>query len=709
MKKKIAILISLLVLLLGGCGEKEAEVYPEVQKTTSHYDLHKEILEMEATQMTDVELLEATELVFGELQYWYNEFERNGYYYKSEYDTFVEIYQKFSEITDETLSRETELDEKLAEELLSLSEETVKVSDEWVAKMQTPVALAMIYTNHIGWAASDCNRLFDKWYENKCENPDAFKLEYLELRSVLDNAMNMYNQYMDRVIYDPIERDTIQQILMSLFVNSDRVTYERARLFFGGKSGSPCYTGYSDTVCASELQEKYGSCIEDTDKKGLSAPDNNGIYTSIYVGRKNPLEYKTEEGYYNIKALTERDSEYLKEKLNMPHVVVTNNEEYMDYIRRIDLGVLLEMKYPRSFRCLFHDDHSSSASIFQTKEGYYMYHCFAEGKTWNIVNIVEKLGNFKSRPKAHKFIREIINVDIQETEWQKEQKEILDENMRTLLNEESLKKNYPHLYRVLGVKGILQALQFNQIAKDNVYSERLTTEEGLVAFFCSNAYLCKQLGASVDNRKRLSKRTSQIAYVGMLNKLDDKDIPEEMLKRSQAISIQQGCGNHINVYSVPSYTTSLLEQAEEWAIRWKQHGYTLEGCSREMFYRTEGKEVADKLYPQYKDVTVDGEVVERTTSPFSDGITMDIAETILEHVHLYGYSTEKLVIEALSQKYSRKLLEVQIRKCLAEILDSYSLQRVRLNKIRKQEMGIRIEGYPFIIINSEEECAWQAS
>lgn len=503
---------------------------------------------------------------------------------------------------------------------------------------------------------------------------------------------------MNRVIYNPEERDAIQQMLMSLFVNSDRVTYERARLFYGGKSGTPCYTGYSDTVSISELQERYSSCNEDIGKGGLSAPNNNGIYISFYMGRKNPLESIKEEDSYNIKALSERNTEYLKSKLNMPYVVVTNNSEFMDYIRRINLGELLEIKHPNSFRCLFHDDNSSSASIFQTEEGHYLYHCFAEGKTWNIVNIIEKLGNFKSRPKAYKFIREIFNVEIQETEWQKEQKEILDENIRFLLDAEEMKCNYPTLYRTLGTKGILQALQFNEIAKDNVHSEKLTTEEGQVVFFCSNVYLCKQLGVSAENRKRISKRTSQMAYMGLIEKLDDEDVPEELLKKSKAVAIQQGHDRHINMYSTPSYTTSVLEEAEEQAILWKKYGYTLEGCSREMFFRTEGKEVANRLYPQYKSVTVSGEVVERTTNPFSDDVTMDIAETILEHIVLRGYTTEKMIIEALGQKYSKKQLEVQIRKCLTEILNTYSLQRVRLNNVRKQEMGIQMEGYPFIII-----------
>ena len=42
----------------------------------------------------------------------------------------------------------------------------------------------------------------------------------------------------------------------------------------------------------------------------------------------------------------------------------------------------------------------------------------------------------------------------------------------------------------------------------------------------------------------------------------------------------------------------LSEEVEQQGKKWKQYGYTRKGLSYEMFYRSEGAEVANSLYPQ---------------------------------------------------------------------------------------------------------------
>jgi len=51
----------------------------------------------------------------------------------------------------------------------------------------------------------------------------------------------------------------------------------------------------------------------------------------------------------------------------------------------------------------------------------------------------------------------------------------------------------------------------------------------------------------------------------------------------------------------------------------------------------------------------------------------------------------------LRDKYLYITTEVQIKKSLKEILDSYGLKRIRANKIIKEQFGMIGDGYPFII------------
>jgi len=178
-----------------------------------------------------------------------------------------------------------------------------------------------------------------------------------------------------------------------------------------------------------------------------------------------------------------------------------------------------------------------------------------------------------------------------------------------------------------------------------------------------------------------------------------------MVKRSQAISInsENKKYRHVNYYSIPSYNTLLFKEIEEQGNSWKDNNYTIKGLSREMFFRAEGKEVADKLYPQYKQVYDKNkkEVVDRTTTTKSDTRTNEIVKIIFSFFEIKNYVTEKEVIEELiasDLNIPKGEAEKQLKKSMKEILDSYCLKRIRCNKEIKETYRVVENGYPFIIV-----------
>lgn len=133
--------------------------------------------------------------------------------------------------------------------------------------------------------------------------------------------------------------------------------------------------------------------------------------------------------------------------------------------------------------------------------------------------------------------------------------------------------------------------------------------------------------------------------------------------------------------------------------RIKDKGYRIGGVSFDMFYRAEGFDVAASLYPQYKkQKNENGKVVNRTTTQASDERTLKISEVILNCIQKKGYCTEKEVIWILGKQYTYKVTELQLKRSLNEILDSYGLIKVKANKSLKEQFSIKSEGYPNIII-----------
>lgn len=441
-------------------------------------------------------------------------------------------------------------------------------------------------------------------------------------------------------------------------------------------------------------------------------PNNKEILVNSIIIRGTKTPTTDREETYTIKAISNRDVKYLKGKYGSGEKkMFNNNKEFMDYIRKeIDLGELLEFNYPKSIRCIFHEDNNNSASIFQSPDdGAWIYHCFGCGVSYNILGVIEMLGKFKSRPKAYKFIREIFNLEMKETEWQKEQKELIDENLRALDTGE-LELNCPQAYK--NIKSNLKYIrQLLYIAKDNVSNEKMTDEEDNVVFFASNKFIAKELKMNIDSSKEISKKTTFMSYHKLLNKLDDSEVSEDLVKRSRAISINSLDKNkkyrHVNYYSIPSYNNLLFTEIEEQGKKWKENNYTIKGLSREMFYRTEGKEISDWLYPQYKQVfdKPKESVVDRTTTTRSDKRTKRIVKIIFEILQCKNYVTEKEIVDILIEdeeiRITKGEAERQLKKSLKEILDSYGLKRIRANKEIKEQYGMDGTGYPFIIVNND--------
>ena len=194
-----------------------------------------------------------------------------------------------------------------------------------------------------------------------------------------------------------------------------------------------------------------------------------------------------------------------------------------------------------------------------------------------------------------------------------------------------------------------------------------------------------------------------LIYHDLIRILDDSQVPKELLAKAIKYSgTDKRVGNHVNFYAIPSWVVQQLKTIENNGIRWKEKGYRIGGVSFDMFYRSEGFDVAASLYPQYKKKKNEyGEIVNRTTTQASDERTMKIADVILNSIKSKGYCTEKEVIYILGNQYRYDVTETQIKRCLNEIMDTYGLKKVKANKVLKERFSIKSNGYPYIIIEDE--------
>lgn len=505
----------------------------------------------------------------------------------------------------------------------------------------------------------------------------------------------------DTVITDGNIRDKLQATLMGIIGGIDEVCFNRDRLFFGGKGHTVLYPDYDTRINAESIIEKYWNddfeqYISNAKPKSKKKKDN----TAASIKNKGTDTAKERSTYenLNVKAIKEHDIEYLRKVLAHDPIEFENKNEFWDYIySELDIAELIDIDDPRSFCCVLHDDHNPSANIFTTQNGVQKYRCCSENLTLNIKQLIELLGDFKSEYKAIQFIMNIYNLSIKESQWSIEQRENID-LMISNITLNKFKELCPQ-----ADKNIKYAkdtfLMMLSIARNNIYSEKFSNNDGEIVFYVTNKKLSEYLGKSNSQKKidKVSKYVKMLVYHDLIRILDNDQIPKELLKN--ALKYTNGNKNRANFYAIPSWVIQQLSTIENNGVRWKEKGYRIAGISFDMFYRSEGFDVAASIYPQYKKKKNEyGEIVDRTTTKASDERTLKISEIILQCIQRKGYCTEKEVVYILGNKYRYEVTETQIKRCLNEIMDSYGLKKVKANKALKEQYHIKSDGYPNIII-----------
>lgn len=536
---------------------------------------------------------------------------------------------------------------------------------------------------------------------------------------------------LDKEITDFDIAKRIQLYLMDSIGNVDIVCKNLNRPYFAGKSivfdsgnvlNSNCMINLSkdyivndnndNKINKKKIKTNHNDISDGGGKRVTNILLNNRSNSINSLVTVNPQSSKSEStDQYNLKAIRNRDEEYLKNRLNYELIEFENKDDFWYHLyHNIDMGELLEFKYPSSIRCLFHDDNNPSASIFQTNEGKWLYKCHSNscGLIMNVKQLIEKLAGFKSEHKAIEFMKTIFNLSIKETNWTREQKANLDLIINKL-NINQFAELCPQTDKnIRYVKELF--LTMIGIAQNNIYGENYMSSDGDAVFFVSLKDLAKITKTAERNINRISQRIAVLVYHDLIRKLDDDKIPEKMLARARAISIANNTVNRVNFYSIPSWVIDQLMTIENQGIKWKQNGYTIKGTSYEMFYRTEGLEVAQKIYPQHKKVKTEiidyetGEIIttikDRTTSKTSDDRVNKIAQSIHNLINKKSYTTEKELIIYLSNVYRWEVTEIQLRKMRGE-LSKLGYKRIRANKEIKELYKMDTLGYPFIIVKND--------
>lgn len=468
----------------------------------------------------------------------------------------------------------------------------------------------------------------------------------------------------DEVITDVNKRNKLQTTLIKTFEKSDKVTFDCTRIFYGGKGKSPLSPNYDARINADDIINKYYK-----EEYESSKPVKKVKATNTPTVVKTPL---TDDYMNNINAIKSLDVNKLKSLITAENkVTVSSEKELYDFINGIDLEDFLGFEEGYAINCILpdHEDDNPSAYIWRTKDGTQIYKCFGCGKALSITSLVEVLAN-TTRRKAMDFIKQVYGITLYVSPWVLDQKDILKNNIQYLDSDDIL-VDFPYISKLIRtrkphIKSLM--MYFEQYISDD-----LRVNDNAL-FFGGYKKLMDVCG--LKNINTFSQTLTLFTLLDMLIKVKQEDIPEKELKKAQSISAKYGFKKLTNFYQFTEYGYNQLQLSEIIAKDLIDNHVSLKGLSREYVFRTFGKDLTDKVFPQYR-----YENEHKGTSKKSDNFTLKISHYILDYIEQYGYIKESdIKIDAKT--------ELQYKKSIQEILDTYGLVKVRASKVNKELYNI---------------------
>ncbi|MCZ8533378.1 hypothetical protein [Psychrobacillus psychrodurans] len=371
--------------------------------------------------------------------------------------------------------------------------------------------------------------------------------------------------------------------------------------------------------------------------------------------------------------------EGIKRLVNIEPTVL-KQAEIEDYLKKMYLPDFLGIYKYNSFNDIFHDEQSPSASIFKVSSdtGHWLYKCFSSSSPFlgSIIEVTAKLQD-SSKDEALKFlcdVYEITNVNAEAIEQYKQQYYQYIEYLAS----DVLKDEYPNLYKMLARGKSLGALvQLLSYVSNNINDEEIIRT---IAFHKVETF-AKKLNIS---KSSMGRKINLFTILGFMKKLDDNEIEDGLLNKLEQKKKVNNYRYRSSVYEFPILITEQLNEMEKFATVWLDNGLSIKSVTYEGIYRSFGKEEAERCFPQDK-----GKVI---SDRHDDSVT-ELHRVIMEQVNERGWTIKNDIIEAVKFNGGNGKMKKEdvFKTALKEILDSYSLEFVPLNKRLKEEMNINEE------------------
>ncbi|AOS99608.1 hypothetical protein ESP131_04715 [Exiguobacterium sp. U13-1] len=490
---------------------------------------------------------------------------------------------------------------------------------------------------------------------------------------------------LNKPCFDFYEIENLLGRLLTLYPAADQKCKDCTRFFYGGKQ--LIELNYNNRINIDSFKTHNQKVFSGTYDCITNISRKKPKQTSHKYIHNKPNEKISSSEARNIDLIRSQNIHELHNRIVPSKKQFYSEADIVDYLKKQDLRKYLGIETTGAFKDIFSNDKNPSAGIHLSHEenGHQMYTCHSEKNSFSgtIFNVTKKICGGKN-DEILEFLKKVYLIELIESPYQKELLCKIEDYERYLLSDEFKHEN-PNSHKILRKRNMLKNfLILLDISKLHLPQD----EKSGVLFYHSLETLAKRM----DKSKSATHRYINLFVIlKMIKKLDDLETPPELLSLHKKTKADKQYKYYSSTYElVLPNKKAFFEEVEKMSTIWIEKGFTLDNVNYESMYRNYGAEEANRVYPQDKN---------REVPELNEIVTKCIEEKVLILIEKNNWTTEARVLEEVKLYFrgQKKFKEIQFKKCISDTMDKYGLERIRLNKILKEELEIESNGFGNII------------
>lgn len=376
---------------------------------------------------------------------------------------------------------------------------------------------------------------------------------------------------------------------------------------------------------------------------------------------------------------TDADEEVKRRWSSFDTLKFRNTDVANEYFKKIDMAELLQIEKPKKFTDLFNN--GKTASIWEYY-GVYLYKTNGNKASLDLLAVVQELRGLESLGNAMSYLSEMFGVEYGEDSPKIKAINRSIERFRSHALAVDLEKVYPNAHKLLK----------NRVSQyGNIISQILTVFQNYIIEVNGEPRMLSSLGTRELSRRifgnesgygRISKALNIMVFLGFIDKLDNDEIPADLLEQLLNFQNKNGHGKRADVFETKQMEFDFLKSVDRKAGDWFERGGTASAMSRDGMIHSYDKDLADKMFVQDKN------------NPYKHGVTDRVLAEVLQFIYdciaKNGYAEEKEVVAyiRLHYKYGEKKAREKLKQIRKPITIDYGLNRCRLNTALKKSFNV---------------------